>query len=554
MSNLASFDTSWDVRDTARALKSIKESAKAALSSDAAATPLEQMGLWYCRACISGTPPLDAAGLDEKSEDGPSKAKVKDVSAEKAREAAPKSISSSTEQRVQLPSNINNMPVVQSLEDLDLFYSEAPPPPARSLQPQPAAAANPATLEQMRLAGSVAAVGTAVCGEDDESDEEAEEDDDDWKYCQQAIPSSSTAKDLDPPAPQAAEAPVRQELTEWWEESGVQCLLVKTLETMDEDEDEDGEPITDGDDKARLGILILFLWVEVSVFNVSTAKEAYRLNRAGSHTVKQVCWRPESASASLRTRGVLVGVSTDGKVRSETEQLFCVDYSSDGKMMATGGLKAIFVIDEETKKQTIQLEGGNYETTAGHSNRVQAVRFLPADAPWALVSGGWDNSVQYWDLRAGLGPNPESHKVTVMSQDPREVLLSALTIGHAVKAILGPHICGDSLDVSSDGRHLLTGSYRDQNPLELWDLAQEQRIKVIPWRSSGPQEPACFLYTARFSKDPHNSLIAAGACGVYDDIFMAIIVFGPVKADPLPTRRMVVKPRYFNTEDGATAL
>ena len=48
-------------------------------------------------------------------------------------------------------------------------------------------------------------------------------------------------------------AEVRQELTEWWEESGVQCLLVKTLETMDEDEDEDGEPITDGDDEARLG-------------------------------------------------------------------------------------------------------------------------------------------------------------------------------------------------------------------------------------------------------------------------------------------------------------
>ena len=33
----------------------------------------------------------------------------------------------------------------------------------------------------------------------------------------------------------------------------MQCLLVKTLETMDEDEDEDGEPITDGDDEARLG-------------------------------------------------------------------------------------------------------------------------------------------------------------------------------------------------------------------------------------------------------------------------------------------------------------
>ncbi|CAE8660961.1 unnamed protein product, partial [Polarella glacialis] len=48
----------------------------------------------------------------------------------------------------------------------------------------------------------------------------------------------------------------------------------------------------------------------VSVFNVSTGQEAYRLGRSSSHPVKQVCWRPDDSSASLRTRGLLVSAST----------------------------------------------------------------------------------------------------------------------------------------------------------------------------------------------------------------------------------------------------
>eukprot|EP00434_Breviolum_minutum_P020742 symbB.v1.2.018295.t1/scaffold1381.1/size245675/12 len=155
--------------------------------------------------------------------------KVKEMSAEKARETAPKSISSSTvgnvshmEQRVQLPSNINNMPVVQSLEDLDLFYSEAPAPKAKAIPAAPPGSRGVppppgATLEQMRLAGPnvnvvTATLGTAVVGEDDESDEEAEDDDDDddWKYCQQASSQQKPPEPTpsDPPRVEAPEAPV----------------------------------------------------------------------------------------------------------------------------------------------------------------------------------------------------------------------------------------------------------------------------------------------------------------------------------------------------------
>eukprot|EP00439_Symbiodinium_sp_Y106_P053264 s2914_g7.t1 len=237
---------------TARALKSIRASAKAAMSSDGN-TALEQMGLWYCRACITGAPALDADGMDastmtekgtegqaiqstwilgslaqvlefpletyrplppwaeENSSDELRKIKAEVIAAEKARESAPKCISSATvgnvshmEQRVQLPSNITNMPVVQSLEDLDLFYSEAPPPAAPP-RPQPAAPSAPASasLEQVRLAAPVppaGPVGTAVFGEDDESDEE-EDDEDDWKDLHCGLRVQTRKKDGAPKIP-----------------------------------------------------------------------------------------------------------------------------------------------------------------------------------------------------------------------------------------------------------------------------------------------------------------------------------------------------------------
>eukprot|EP00930_Biecheleria_cincta_P082896 TRINITY_DN72538_c0_g1_i1.p1 TRINITY_DN72538_c0_g1~~TRINITY_DN72538_c0_g1_i1.p1 ORF type:complete len:960 (+),score=280.87 TRINITY_DN72538_c0_g1_i1:92-2881(+) len=259
--NLAAFDAAWDVRDTARALKKVKEVAKGCLAAGTeGSSDTEKLGVWYCRACVSGTPPVDADGVDasaletlskgnssqavestwilgslaqvldfpletyrplpgwaeENSSDELRKVKAEEAAAAQARKDAPKSISSASvgnishmENRVQQPSNIKDMPVVSSLEDLDLFYSEAPPPSAGAAasNARPAGAAGseqaPATtLEQVRLSGPVAPVGTAVFGEDDESDEEeeaSEEEDDSWKYCQQAAaPSAPAAPSSDP--------------------------------------------------------------------------------------------------------------------------------------------------------------------------------------------------------------------------------------------------------------------------------------------------------------------------------------------------------------------
>jgi len=240
---------------------------------------------------------------------------------------------------------------------------------------------------------------------------------------------------------------------------------------------------------------------QVSVYNVSTSQEAYRLNRNGGHPMKQVVWRPEEESGPLRTRCMLVGACTDGIVRQwhvtsgkclqefgdpeQTGQLFCVDYSPDASRIVAGGMQELWVFDEETKKQSAHLKGGDSLTTAGHSSRVFAVRCNPVlGEPCSIISGGWDSSVQFWDVR----------------------------VGHAVRAVYGPHVCGDALDISADGRTFLTGSWREKDALELWDFRSEKRLEAIPWRTAGLAEPACQLYSARFSRagSDGSQLIAAG--------------------------------------------
>lgn len=54
---------------------------------------------------------------------------------------------------------------------------------------------------------------------------------------------------------------------------------------------------------------------------------------------------------------------------------------------------------------------------------------LPSPDPYLVHrAGGWDNTVQVWDVR----------------------------VGYAVRSIYGPHICGDSLDL--DGNTIVTGT------------------------------------------------------------------------------------------------
>lgn len=229
----------------------------------------------------------------------------------------------------------------------------------------------------------------------------------------------------------------------------------------------------------------------VRVHSAAAGRLAYTLSPGGGLglPITAVRWRPVSSVSS--TRNVLLVGGSDGYVRhwhvtsgkvlhevhEKDNQIFAVDYRPDGSGFATAGKdKVVRLYSESTKQITSILKGG--ESSHGHANRVFSLKFHPTQEH-LLLSGGWDNTVQLWDDR---------------------------TPG-AVSSIYGPHIAGDSIDVFENT--LLTGSWRPEDPLELWDLRTLQKTTVVDW-GNVPGENA-LLYSAEFSKD--GSVFAAGGSG-----------------------------------------
>ena len=182
--------------------------------------------------------------------------------------------------------------------------------------------------------------------------------------------------------------------------------------------------------------------------------------------------------------------------REPSSSVYAIDYESDGRHYATGGRDHIIRFYDEETDQLVRACSNI--GAHGHSNRVFAVKYHTSEAH-LLLSGGWDQTLQLWDDR----------------------------IGSSVKSIYGPHLCGDSLDLHSNGRDILTGSWREENALQRWDLSTGKLIDTIPWNSSdkGSQsnsdsstststsnsEPNCMLYAASYS--PDERFIAAGGAG-----------------------------------------
>ena len=99
-----------------------------------------------------------------------------------------------------------------------------------------------------------------------------------------------------------------------------------------------------------------------------------------------------------------------------------------------------------------------------------------------MISGGWDNTVQIWDIRTGFSE----------------------------RSIYGPHLCGDSMDIQNDV--LVTGSWRNEDPLETWDFGTGKKISSIDWFKSELSGQSCMLYAAQFNKHGYdNGCVASEA-------------------------------------------
>ncbi|GLC36579.1 hypothetical protein PLESTF_001275300 [Pleodorina starrii] len=226
------------------------------------------------------------------------------------------------------------------------------------------------------------------------------------------------------------------------------------------------------------------------------------LGSYGEGVVTSVCFRPDLRASRMQNlllaaQGdaiVHLHVGTRRVVHVNTEEgnrINTLAMRPDGAMYASAGSDTVVrVYDEGTCSLSRTLDHGDGVSTTGHTNCVFSLAWQPND-PQILLSGGWDNRVLVWDMR----------------------------VHRSVRSISGPHICGDALDVQPGGAGggggagglVLTGSWRNSNPLQLWDLGSGRLLSNLPWWQ--PETDGCLIYAARFGTGPAAGTVVAGGSG-----------------------------------------
>lgn len=99
-----------------------------------------------------------------------------------------------------------------------------------------------------------------------------------------------------------------------------------------------------------------------------------------------------------------------------------------------------------------------------------------------IASAGWDSTVIIHDIRK-KGP---------------------------ISGILGPYVCGDSLEFH--GKDVITGSWRNENQLQVWDTRTTKKIKDIDWDGNNFESdtPVRVFCLARSHHESMNSIMIAG--------------------------------------------
>lgn len=90
------------------------------------------------------------------------------------------------------------------------------------------------------------------------------------------------------------------------------------------------------------------------------------------------------------------------------------------------------------------------------------MKCLPKD-PAVFFSGGWDSTVQIWDVRVGSG---------------------------SVRKICGPSISSDSLDIKNGV--LLAGNYQNNNIVQLYDYGSGNLIETLEINEPHNSNSYCF--------------------------------------------------------------
>ncbi|XP_043523974.1 uncharacterized protein LOC122536024 [Frieseomelitta varia] len=154
------------------------------------------------------------------------------------------------------------------------------------------------------------------------------------------------------------------------------------------------------------------------------------------------------------------------------------------KFVTVGDDAKVILYDEETKTQERVFHASeSLEVMDGHKSRVFGACFNPKSAH-ELISGGWDNTIQFWDTRQP----------------------------YALRRISGVHLCGDALDISRNGKEILSCSWQRENPIQLWDYGSGKLLASLE-----PDSYPSLLYCGKYVS---NMFIACG--GTNTNLFRVV--------------------------------
>ena len=181
-------------------------------------------------------------------------------------------------------------------------------------------------------------------------------------------------------------------------------------------------------------------------------------------------------------------------LKSHENHVWSVTFSSDGKMLATGG-----------GDETVRLwdaNTGQLLNTLRSDGVIWSVAFAPDGK--ALASGSYDKTVKLWDVSNGqLLRTLEGHEsgVTSVAFAPNGKTLASgsgkecdlggdktvnlwdVSNGQLLMKLKG-HRCGvTSVAFTSDGKTLASGSY--DGKVKLWDVSSRQLLRTLEGHESG---------------------------------------------------------------------
>ncbi|XP_063077322.1 uncharacterized protein LOC134467353 [Engraulis encrasicolus] len=217
----------------------------------------------------------------------------------------------------------------------------------------------------------------------------------------------------------------------------------------------------------------------IRFFRSAQANSLILATYASGHVRCWYVWGGECVWSVKEAKEVVEGGGVEGEgAGGGSRQTLCMSVSCSNEQAATGGSDATVQLYDLATHQVIQAFKPSSTRTImdGHRLRVFALAFHP-EREREFISGGWDNTVQFWDTRQP----------------------------HAVRMLSGPHICGDALQIDPFTHQILSGSWRKSHNLEVWEYGSAEKNTEVP-----PDPHGCSkIYSCHWLGRDH--IVAAGS-------------------------------------------